>query len=127
MTTEPCDFNRLPHKEWTWLPVKTGAKRRKVRCPRCGKRLRLETVPDRQDGGVAFYRIPKHRTTAKRLGVQLRLPRMKLRPKRQFKVQYRTRLGWMKLYVYSSSSDYAEIEAKMRVDNAVEWLPPEEV
>jgi DNA-directed RNA polymerase subunit RPC12/RpoP len=78
MTTEPCDFERLCARVlWSWFPVKTGAKRRKVRCPRCGKRLRLRTVPDRQDGGVAFYCIPPHRTTVRRLAWQLRLPGVK--------------------------------------------------
>jgi DNA-directed RNA polymerase subunit RPC12/RpoP len=57
-----CEFYRfLPRPKWTWIPVKTGAKRRKVRCPSCGRRLTLKTIPDRSDGGVAFYSIPHHK------------------------------------------------------------------
>lgn len=75
--TEACDFESMDRKLWTWFPVETGAKRRKVRCPRCNKRIRLRTIPDRSDGGVAFYRIPPHRTTVFRLrkkSRQLSLP-----------------------------------------------------
>jgi hypothetical protein len=70
-----CDFEELDRKQWTWFPVRTGAKRRRVRCPKCNKRLRLRTIPDRQDGGVAFYRIPPHKVTLqRRRRTQLKLP-----------------------------------------------------
>lgn len=78
--TVPCDFEHLPREVWTWFPVVTGAKRRKIRCPKCGKRLRLRTIPDRQDGGVVFYRIPPHKVTApkpRKKSKQLRLPGMR--------------------------------------------------
>lgn len=77
MTTEQCDFRRFFPLQELQFPVKTAAKRKKVRCPRCKKRLRLRTVPDHQDGGVAFYTIPPHRTTMKRFAKQLRLPGIK--------------------------------------------------
>lgn len=76
--TDLCDFESMDRKNWTWFPVKTGAKRRKVRCPKCRKRLRLRTIPDRSDGGTAFYRIPPHKVTLpKRKKTQLRLPGIK--------------------------------------------------
>ncbi len=81
MTTEPCDFERfLPRELWHGFPTATGAKRRKVRCPRCNKRLRVRAVLDRGFFGetsVLCYRIPPHRTTVKRLAKQLRLPGVK--------------------------------------------------
>lgn len=81
MTTEPCDFERLcERKLWYGFPVTTGAKRRKVRCPRCGKRLRLRSNLDRgffDETTVISYRIPPHKTTIKRLAWQLRLPGVK--------------------------------------------------
>lgn len=56
-----CDLRKMkPVHDWQY-PVQTGAKRKRVRCPMCGRRLTLQTVPDRQDGGVAFYRIPQHK------------------------------------------------------------------
>ncbi len=77
MTTEQCDFRRFtPRELWFFgRPVK-GQRKKKVRCPRCGKRLHLKTIVDRQDGDT-FLCVPDHRTTVKRLGRQLRLPGVK--------------------------------------------------
>lgn len=55
-----CSFRQLrPYAQWHF-PVSRGLKRRKFRCPLCGRRLRLKTIPDRQDGGINCFIIPAH-------------------------------------------------------------------
>ena len=62
---EWCDVFKLRTRDEWQFPVLTGQKRRKRRCPTCGRRLTPCTIPDRSDGGVAFYRLPQHRMLVK--------------------------------------------------------------
>ncbi len=81
MPTIPCEFERFfPKDQWFWGGAERGKRKKKTRCPMCGKRLHLQTVPDHwPHSGIVGYRVPRHRTTAKRAGKQLRLPHVKMR------------------------------------------------
>ncbi len=79
MPTVPCEFRRfVPRDEWFFFGTSAGARRKHVRCPLCKKRLKLRTIPDHwPHRGIVGYQIPPHKVTAKKMGVQLRLPYVK--------------------------------------------------
>ena len=78
MPTIPCEFERfIPREEWFWYGAEKGKRRKKLRCPLCKKRLHVQTISGHDN--ETFYRVPRHRTTAKRAGKQLRLPHVKMR------------------------------------------------